>query len=250
MKEKALTRQIQKSEERFYAEQAARFLGRSWTLGDDREHPDFVVFEGGQRFGLEVMELFIGTQGAAGSVLKAGEARMQRSIDELRREYESHPHSVALAVRFVGNMEPANMKTVIPALLEEDLASKPMDYSFVYDTTVKFPFRNRLRVHVIRAIRPDWCNVLDRVGYVDRAPQGIIASAIAKKAAELARYTQASGDDIRLLLVANCVNNSGKLALDEGAEFDLKGFSAVYLFPYPEGVIVLHSVNQVGARKT
>jgi hypothetical protein len=150
-----MTRRKQKAKERFYAEQAARSLGRPWTLGDDREHPDFVVFEGGQQFSLEVEELFIGTQGAAGSVLKASESRTQRAIDELRREYESDPNSVPLKVRFVGNMELANMKTVVPALLEEDLVSRPVGYSFVYDTTVKHPFRNRLRVHVTRMLRPD-----------------------------------------------------------------------------------------------
>jgi hypothetical protein len=216
-----LTRRDQKVEEPFYAEQVARSLGRSWTLDDDREHPDFVVFEGGQRFGLEVMELFIGTQGTAGSVLKAGESRTQRAIDELRREYESNPNSVPLKVRFVGNMETANIKTVVPALLDEDLVSKRVGYSFVYDTTVKHPFRNRLRVHVTKVVRPDWCNILDRAGFVDRAPHRLIAGAIAKKAVELARYTQAAGDDIRLLLVANRINNSGKLALGAGGSLSL-----------------------------
>jgi hypothetical protein len=234
-----LTRRNQKAEERFYPEQAARSLSRLWTLGNDREHPDFVVNEDGWQFGLEVMELLTGSQGAAGSALKAGEARTQRTTDKLRREYESNPNSAPLVVRFVGNMEPADMATVVPALVEKDLASRPVGHKFVHDTTVKYPFRARLRVHVTRAIRPDWCNILDRAGFVNRAPRGIIADAIAKKAAELPRYTQAAGGDIRLLLVTNCISNSGKLTLDEGAEFEFHGFSSAYLYPYPEDVIVL-----------
>lgn len=202
-----------------------------------------MVSEGGQQFGLEVMELFIGPQGSAGSALKAGEARTQRAIDELQREYESSPNSVPLLVRFVGNMEPANMATVVPRLLAENLASKPVGYGFVHDTTTQYPFRNRLRVHITRATRSRWCDILDRAGFVDRAPHGIIADAIAKKGAELARYTEAAGGDIRLLLVANRINNSGKLELDQGAEFDFKGFSVVYLFPYPEDVIALGNGN-------
>jgi hypothetical protein len=236
-----MTREIQKKEERFYAEQAARSLGKTWVLNDVREHPDFVVIEDGQQFGLEVTELFIGPQGAAGSAMKANEARGQRVLDDLRRKYESHPNSAPLSVRFVGNMEPDNLATVIPRLLEEDLASKPVGHHFVHDTTLKHPFRNRLRVHVTRSTRPRWFNVLDQVGFVDRVPHGIITSAIAKKATELARYTQAAGDDIRLLLVANQINNSGKLALNDRAEFNFRGFSGVYLFPYPEDVIVLDS---------
>jgi hypothetical protein len=57
---------------------------------------------------------------------------------------------------------------------------------------------------------------------------------------------QAAGGDIRLLLVANRINNSGKLALDEGAEFDFQGFSSVRLYPYPEDVIVLGNANGAG----
>lgn len=56
-------------------EQAARLLGKTWDLGDDCEHPDFVVTDGGQQFGLEVTELFIGPQGDAGSSLKASKSK-------------------------------------------------------------------------------------------------------------------------------------------------------------------------------
>jgi hypothetical protein len=40
-----LTRPLQKRRERFFAEEAARLLGKNWNLGEDREHPDFVVAE-------------------------------------------------------------------------------------------------------------------------------------------------------------------------------------------------------------
>ncbi len=79
----------------------------------------------------------------------------------------------------------------------------------------------------------------DQVGFVDRRPHGIIAAAIAKKASSLPRYQDAAGRDVRLLLVADRISNSGKLALDEDTQFEFHGFRAVYLFPYPENVIVL-----------
>lgn len=41
-----MTKSVQKRRERFFAEEAARLLGRAWDLGIDREHPDFVVTEG------------------------------------------------------------------------------------------------------------------------------------------------------------------------------------------------------------
>jgi hypothetical protein len=81
--------------------------------------------------------------------------------------------------------------------------------------------------------------VNNRVGFVDRNPRKIIADAIETKARELPRYKDAAGPDIRLLLVADRIYNSGKLILEERVAFDFHGFQAVYFFPYPESVAIL-----------
>jgi hypothetical protein len=233
----ALTRPLQKRRERFFAKEAARLLGKNWNLGEDREHPDFVVAEDGQQFGLEVTQIFIGPQDHAGSSLKAQESKTQRVVNAIHREYESI-QNVPLIVRFVGNMEAANLATVIPALVGHDLPSRPIRYHFVHDTTAAHPARPRLRVHVTKGLRADWYSVNDRAGFVDHNPHGIIAAAIAKKANALTRY-EGCAADIRLLLVADRISNSGKLMLYKGARFDFHQFKAVYLFPYPEDVILL-----------
>jgi hypothetical protein len=235
-----LTRPLQKRRERFFAEEAAR-LGKNWNLGEDREHPDFVVAEDGQQFGLEVTQIFIGPQDHGGSSLKAQESKTQRVVNALQRKYESI-QNVPLIVRFVGNMEAANLATVIPALVAQELPSRPIRYHFVHDTKVAHPARARLRVHVTKGFRADWYSVNDRAGFVDRNSHGIIAAAIAKKASNLTRY-EGAASNIRLLLVADRVSNSGKLMLDEGTQFDFHGFNAVYLFPYPEHVIVLDNAS-------
>jgi hypothetical protein len=67
----------------------------------------------------------------------------------------------------------------------------------------------------------------------------MIADAIEKKSKELTRYKDAAGSDIRLLLVADRIHNSGKLFLDERVPFEFHGFHTVYLFPYPESVVIL-----------
>jgi hypothetical protein len=239
-----MTRPLQKRRERIFAEEAARLLAKTWDLGDDREHPDFIVVENGKRFGLEVTQIFIGPQGRAGSSLKASESKTQRMVNGLRREYEAI-ENIPLTVKFVGNMEPDNLGTMVPALLAQDFTSKPLGYHFVHDTTVAHPARARLRVYVTKAIRPDWYSVNDRVGLVDRTPHGIIAGAIEKKASELARYKESVGTDIRLLLIADRISNSGKLTLEDDAQFDFHGFNAVYLFPYPEVAIVLQEAPSV-----
>lgn len=239
-----MTRPVQKRRERNFVKEAARLLGKTWDLGDDREHPDFIVVENGQRFGLEVRQIFIGRQDDAGSSLKAGESRMQCTLNGLQRQYEA-VENIPLNVHFVGNMEADNLATVIPALLAQGLPSKPLGYRFVHDTTVAHPARARLRVHVTKAYRPNWFSGNDRAGFVDRSPHGIIVDAIAQKATELTRYKESAGDDIRLLLIADQISNSGKLRLDGGGQFDFHGFKVVYLFPYPEDVIVLEETAGV-----
>jgi hypothetical protein len=81
--------------------------------------------------------------------------------------------------------------------------------------------------------------VNDRVGWVDHNPRKIIADAIKKKAKKLTEYQHAAGSDIRLLLVADRIQNSGKLLLEERAAFDFHGFQTVYFFPHPEPVVIL-----------
>ena len=110
-----MTRPLQKSRERIFVEEAARLLGKTWDLGDDREHPDFMVVENGKRFGLEVTQIFSGPQGDAGSSLKASESKTQRTVNGLQRQYEAI-ENIPLTVQFVGNMEADNLATVIPAL--------------------------------------------------------------------------------------------------------------------------------------
>ncbi|MCA6112009.1 hypothetical protein [Bradyrhizobium cenepequi] len=64
-------------------EQAAKLLGKTWLLEADREHPDFIVTEGEQRFGLEVCEIFTGRQDHAGSVMKRTESVVHRQLEAL-----------------------------------------------------------------------------------------------------------------------------------------------------------------------
>ena len=84
-----MTRPLQKNHERSFVEEAAKHLGKSWSLGADREHPDFLVTEGEHQFGLEVCEIFTGQQNRHGSVDKRGESDTQRAINAVRTEYEA-----------------------------------------------------------------------------------------------------------------------------------------------------------------
>ena len=93
-------------------------------------------------------------------------------------------------------------------------------------------------MHITKAFQADWLSVNDRVGWMDRNPMPRISAKVKSKSRDLQRYRDAAGSDIRLLVVANLIHNSGKLRLEGQASLDKAGFEAIYFFPYPEAVVV------------
>ena len=98
-----------KKRERFFVKAAAKLMNKTWSLGPDREHPDFLVTEGAQQFGLEVSEIFTGRQDRAGSAMKEKESKAQRAVDALRREYEAITN-IPLIVKLVGDVAMRGMR--------------------------------------------------------------------------------------------------------------------------------------------
>jgi hypothetical protein len=79
-----MTRQSQKDREQFFAEEAARSLGKAWSFDQNSERPDFIVSEAGHRFGLEVTDVFVGSQTSGGSSIKAKESKTQKAVNAMR----------------------------------------------------------------------------------------------------------------------------------------------------------------------
>lgn len=161
------------------------------------------------------------------------ESGRQARVNALRRDYEAVAGGTPLNVRFVGNISEANLARVVPELLAAELVSKPPLFSMVVDND------DGLRVHVTRSLHPDWIYIGDHVGWVDRAPLPRIVEAVARKAEELPVYRNACGDDVRLLVYADRLLNSGKLELQGEPKIDRMGFSAVYFLSYPVSVTLL-----------
>ncbi len=230
-----MTQPSQKEGERFFVEKAAELLGKEWRLGPDRENPDFIVTEGAEQFGLEVGDIFTGPQDEIGSHMKKAESDTQKSVNALRREYEAKD-GTPLIVKFVGDMCDENVAAVLPALDAMNLSAKPFGHQDLIEADEG---KAKLRVHVTRALQANWFSVNDRVGPVDRNPIDRINKEIEKKSEKLPRYKECTGlDDIRLLVVANRIMNSGKLSLQEHPALDVRGFHGVYFLSYPESAKV------------
>ncbi len=231
-----MTRSPQKEGERFFVEKAADLLGKGWCLGPDRENPDFIVTEDAEQFGLEVVDIFTGPQDDHGSHMKKAESDTQKAVNALRDEYEAKDDT-PLIVKFVGDMCDENVAATIPALDAMNLSAKPFGHQ---DTIEVDEGKANLSVYVTRALQANWFCVNDRAGWVDRNPIDRIAKAIEDKAEKLPRYKKCTGmDDIRLLVVANRIMDSGKLSLEECPALDFRGFQAVYFLSYPESVTIL-----------
>ena len=232
-----MTRAAQKRFERAYVEEAIRSLGVGWSIHEECDPPDFIIADGGHHFGLDVADIFHGRRTASGSAMKKAESDMQKQLDNLRCQYEART-GVTLWVKFVGRIAPDTLAKVVPELIALDLAAQPL----AYQTTVEIlcGLEAPLKLHVTKSNRPDWLAVDHRVGFVTPTPDPFIAAEIAKKSRNLAQYKSVVVDDVRLLLVADRIKNSGKMGHTTDGAFDFCGFKAVYFFPYPEKAFVLH----------
>ena len=191
-----MTDDSKKRYERHFVEEAAKRLDKSWNLGDSREHPDFIVADGDQKFGLEVCEIFRGRENRNGSVERRCEADTQRKIDAIRQDYEAI-QNIPLSVRFVGDTCDDNINKALTALIANNIDSYPIGHHIMID--IDTGDRAGLELYVTKSLKADWFNVKDRVGWVNRNPMKYIIDIVEKKSRKLKCYTKFAGPDVRLL---------------------------------------------------
>jgi hypothetical protein len=194
---------------------------------------DFIVRENGEPFGLEVTKVYIGGVDGGGSGDRRDESKRHRAIDKLRREYEA-TRPGALRVEFVGDISRENMDQVIDALLSIPEADIPSRGRKLVEIEIELG-PPPLKIYIRHDRTPNWFYVNDSVGWVDEHPEGKIAHLIKVKSMKLPAYKASSGlNDIRLLIVANRLKNSGKLALKANSSVDHQGFRNIFFLSYPE----------------
>ena len=235
-----MTKPAQKRRERFFVEQAIYSLGAGWTIREERDPPDFIIADGDHLFGLDVVDVFGGSRNEHGSLTKRAESDTQKHLNSLRHQYEAKT-GVNLCVKFLGRIASDGLANVVSELVALDLASKPMTYQTVVE--IQTGLDAPLKLYVTKTNRSEWFAMSDRVGFVTPNPDAILAEEIARKSKKLAQYKSLVGEDVRLLLVADRIQNSGKIGDMTHGAFDFHGFRAVYFFPYPEKVLVLREAR-------
>ena len=164
-----------------------------------------------------------------GQCKKTEESVHQQTIDRYRHNYETRA-KLPLHVQILGTINDQLMDGLVQALLEPEIAAMDLGEQTTLQLDASF------KAHVTKAFRGEWFLVSDRVGFVNRKPLPVIQRQVAKKARKLNQYKAAVGSDVRLLLVADRLYQSGKLRLVEEASINTHGFRAVYFFSHPESV--------------
>ncbi len=138
---------------------------------------------------------------------------------------------VPLSVKFLGQFSNQELDEIVKLLLLEGWPACKFGKRRSYDFGGRY-------VVATKARRSEWQTLDDRIGWVNFETAPVLNAAIAKKSANLDTYKLLSSD-VRLLLVADCILNSGKLAAVENSlEVNKQGFQTVYFLRYPDAVSV------------
>lgn len=250
-----MTKIAQKTEERQYFETARGIMETVWEniSKPEQEKPDFVVKDGDHQFGLEVTRIFKDQSGFGGSGAKSLEGQRQRQLDKLRRKF-GNQHAAKIHLRLLrhphrspaSTLSKEEIHEVWEELLKSELDKKPIGFGF-YRT---LPGGNKLQVTVEYHAR--WYVIDDQVGFVyqedldEEYPENWqtlkskIENAIDEKLCNFAEYVSNAGADIRLLIVADRIYNSGKMRFSRPEEIsiDTQRFQAVYFMSYPQELTV------------
>lgn len=217
--------------ERKWAEEAARLLSQSWQLGADREEPDFIVHDGHQHFGLEITLAFGDLTANGQSKAREREAFNSKLLRGLSQRW-AELSDVILQVDVLGPLDEAAENQVLRILKGLKMQSR-----MITDPQVRAETESGIRVFARVAFRSRWHQVDDAVGWVTQNAVAQAQAAIDRKAAHLAKYQSASGDDVRLLIVADHSRASGMLELESIDALSLAGFSRAYFMTFPGGPI-------------
>jgi hypothetical protein len=82
----------------------------------------------------------------------------------------------------------------------------------------------------------------DTIGWVERIKDDDIEKIVKEKSVNINRYKK-NVNNISLLIVANRINNSGKLLLEKRRNINTYGFNKVFFYMHPLEAVVYESTQ-------
>lgn len=232
-----MTTSSQKELEKIYAAKAADLLGESWEISashDEENWPDLIVRHQGEVFGVEVREIF-SDEARKGSRMKSDERFNIKALAAIAEMYYQQSGS-PIRVNTLGSLE--EKEQILLALRATSEPLQELEQARVEVGRDCIAYVRRLPETFGKYTR--WTHVADRAGWVRNLDSFFIEEKIAEKAAKLKKY-QRYHNEVRLLLVANRVYNSGRMSFTNVIPADGQGFAEVYLLSYPDAVTKLCS---------
>ncbi|MDH4226257.1 MAG: hypothetical protein OEV59_00685 [Deltaproteobacteria bacterium] len=239
-----MTRKRQKEEEVFYAQAAGKLLCANWDITEplnEKEWPDLVVKSDKGEFGLEVRHIF-SDESDSGSIKKQSESKSRGVVEELANAYYRSEDKLAVPIKaqFLGDID--NEEELLSCIVEnvkgmaelEQKRCEPYKGCVVYIRRLPDMWKKER----------EWVYVPDKVGWVRTVDRVSVESIIREKAENLPKYKMHM-KDVRLLLVADRMFDSGKIYFPSDFSCDIGGFKVVYCFSYPENIKAIISSSAV-----
>lgn len=224
-----MTTARKKRQEALYVEACASQLAKPWSVVTDGEAPDFLIDDAGVRFGLEVTNLFLEDDGR-GSAIRWREGLGDKVMQTIRRAYEDQS-GITIDLKLPRRPREADAADLVDKLIALKMGDKPVG------TRAEFLLADGTIGRVQRSFHPSWLVIEDAVGWVDRNGGSLLQALIERKALKLREYERNTGREIRLLVIADRMRNSGKIEVRSNDRIDTMGFGIVYFFSYPDHVL-------------
>ena len=232
-----MTTDYQKNIEEAYALKLSELLRETWQIDNAPNEvcwPDLLIGSNGDKFGLEVRELY-SDESRKGSPKRAKESGNTQRIKSICKKYYEIS-STPIKVNFLGSIE--NIEVIINCIVAAINELKDFEQVRLEPYKGSLVFVTKLPVSCVKYNR--WVYVSDKVGWVSELDRKLIESKISEKAAKLPKYSE-NINDVRLLLVCNSLFNSGKFKIPKDNTLKTQGFKKVYILSYPDSVYVIGS---------
>jgi len=216
-----------------FAEQASRLLEERWKI-KDFERPDFIIEGPQSKFGLEVTENFIGSVTKKGSFLARGEADRNRKLQNLKKKcLEKFPYVAGWSVNYVSLNGDISERGMFDWLATHSYGDSIPESSIeLFDFLPRSRIRQLVaRIYISDGYSTDWHYVNDTCGWVHVANENF-QTRIDEKAIQVPTYKKVISD-IRLLVVADALQNSQKASITPEFIPEFRGFNTIYYLYNP-----------------
>ena len=223
-----------------YASSLAKKMNYDWDIKvppNEVDWPDLLINPSKDAFGLEVRDFYV-DEDRKGSIVKKGESYRQKLLSDLSVKYYKKK-SVPILLDIRGPFDKDSVVEILDYLLSTEFQEGSI---MEHDISIK---GNKTTLFVERlnssfANYSYWKYMNDTIGWVERIKDEDIEKIVKEKSVNIHRYKK-NVNNISLLIVANRINNSGKLLLEKRCNINTYGFNKVFFYMHPLEAIVYES---------